>query len=223
VRGRVVDFCRAPLQVRWQKPPKTSMRTGLTITDIFTRRWERARCQYAAATARRPIASIHCDHLLVLDMPRRRPRPRRPGLSRYLDIRQQPAWRASICGRVDITAARRLRRNPRARTLCVDRRLSQRPAMQAVEWVRPTISHSRHHSDVRCAILPGTDPARFALPLSYSTTTICASRAAPPRSERALCGMRRVAMGAIDPGGAHAPAAAHQGLFGLGGFTVTEP
>jgi L-ornithine Nalpha-acyltransferase len=72
-----------------------------------------------------------------------------------------------------------------------------------------------------CASLPGTDPGALTLPLSYLYYYHLAPPALRPRAlNERYVDMRRVAMGAIDPGRAlNALPPLIKGYLRLGGFT----
>jgi len=163
-----------------------------------------------------------CDHLLVLDHARGG-HDRVVGTYRLLRGRRQPVWRGSIP-----QPSTTLRRSSpiRAKFSSSDAPASTPPIgsaghAAAVEWDRGL----RIYHDIAlmfgCASLPGTDPGALALPLSYLYYYHLAPPALRPRAlNERYVNMRRVAMGAIDPGRAlNALPPLIKGYLRLGGFT----
>jgi putative hemolysin len=104
---------------------------------------------------------------------------------------------------------------------CVDADYRQRPAMQLL-W--NGIAAYVFHYDITlmfgCASLPGTDPDALATPLSYLHYYHLAPSALRPRAlNKRYVNMRRLSIGAIDPGRALAALPPLiKGYLRLGGF-----
>jgi putative hemolysin len=222
---RVVDFWSGPLQVRLAE----------TAEDIDAAQALRYRIFYEALGAR-PLPHMRrrrrdidrfdndCDHLLVLDHAREAGHDRVVGTYRLL--RRKAAARLQgfySAAEYDITP---LVAHPgeilELGRSCVDTGYRQRSAMQLL-WsgIAAYVFHHRIALMFGCASLPGTDPSSLSLPLSYLYYYHLAPPALRPRalSERYV-DMRRVAMGAIDPGRAlNALPPLIKGYLRLGGFT----
>ncbi|HWZ69680.1 MAG TPA: GNAT family N-acyltransferase [Stellaceae bacterium] len=224
VADRVVDFWSGPLQVRLAE----------TAEDIDAAQALRYRIFYEALGAR-PLPHMlrrrrdvdrfdnDCDHLLVLDHARG---GRNRVVGTYRLLRRKAAARLGgfySAAEYDITP---LVAHPgeilELGRSCVDAAYRQRPTMQLL-WsgIAAYVSHHGIALMFGCASLPGTDPGALALPLSYLYYYHLAPPALRPRAlNERYVDMRRVAMGAIDPGRAlNALPPLIKGYLRLGGFT----
>jgi L-ornithine Nalpha-acyltransferase len=222
--GRIVDIRSGPLQVRLAE----------TAADIDAVQALRYRIFYESLGARpQPEMSRlqrdfdrfdnDCDHLLVLDCGHGG--GRNPVVGTYRLLRRDAARRLGgfySADEYDITplVAQEGEILELGRS-CVDAAYRQRPTMNLL-W--NGIAAYVFHHDIRlmfgCASLPGTDPDLLAASLSYLHYYHLAPSALRPRalSERYV-DMRRLSMGAIDPGRALAALPPLiKGYLRVGGF-----
>jgi L-ornithine Nalpha-acyltransferase len=223
-RDRIVDIRSGPLQVRLAE----------TAADIDAVQALRYRIFYESLGAR-PLPEMlrrrrdfdrfdnDCDHLLVLD--REHGRGSNQVVGTYRLLRRDAARRlGGFYSADEYDIAPLVAHEGEILELgrsCVDAAYRQRPAMQLL-W--NGIAAYVFHHDITlmfgCASLPGTDPEALATPLSYLHYYHLAPSALRPQalSERYV-EMRRLSIGAIDPGqalGALPPLV--KGYLRLGGF-----
>jgi L-ornithine Nalpha-acyltransferase len=204
-RDRIVDLRSGPLQVRLAE----------TAADIDAIQALRYRIFYESLGAR-PLPEMlrrrrdfdrfdnGCDHLLVLD--HGNSKNSNPVVGTYRLLRREAARRLGgfySADEYDITplVAHKGEVLELGRS-CVDPAYRQRPAMQLL-W--NGIAAYVFHHDIRlmfgCASLPGTDPDALAEPLSYLHYYHLAPSALRPRAlNERYVDMRRISIGAIDPG-----------------------
>jgi len=219
-RGRIVDIRSGPLEVRLAE----------TAADIDAAQALRYRIFYENLGAR-PVPEMlrrrrdfdrfddDCDHLLVLDD------TRDTVVGTYRLLRREAARRLGgfySAGEYDIAPlvahAGEILELGRS---CVDAAYRQRPVMQLL-WngIAAYVFHHNISLMFGCASLPGTDPDALARPLAYLHYYHLAPPALRPRalSERYV-DMRRLAIGAMDPGQALAALPPLiKGYLRLGGF-----
>lgn len=223
--GRIIDLWSGPLQVRLAE----------TAEDIDAAQALRYRIFYETLGAR-PLPDMRrrrrdvdrfdddCDHLLVLDHSRGGGPDRVVGTYRLL--RRRGATRVGgfySAAEYDIAP---LVAHPgeilELGRSCVDAPYRHRPAMQLL-WsgIAAYVIHHGIALMFGCASLPGTDPDELALPLSYLYHYHLAPPALRPRAQNErYVDMRRIAMGAIDPGRAlNALPPLIKGYLRLGGFS----
>jgi len=221
---RIVDLRSGALQVRLAE----------TAADIDAIQSLRYRIFYESLGAR-PLPEMlrrrrdfdrfdhGCDHLLVLDHGNGRGSNAVVGTYRLL--RREAARRLGgfySADEYDITplVAHEGEILELGRS-CVDAAYRQRPAMQLL-W--NGIAAYVFHYDITlmfgCASLPGTDPDALATPLSYLDYYHLAPSALRPRAlNERYVDMRRLSIGAIDPGRALAALPPLiKGYLRLGGF-----
>jgi L-ornithine Nalpha-acyltransferase len=219
----IIDIWSGPLRVR----------LAATADDIDSAQALRYRVFYEGLGAR-PLSEMlrrrrdmdrfddDCDHLLVLDQSRGG-----GGLvvGTYRLLRRQAAARlGGFYSADEYDLAPLLAQSGEILELgrsCVDPTYRQRPVMQLL-W--SGIAAYVFHHDIAlmfgCASLPGTDPDALAIPLSYLQHYHLAPLSLRPRalSERYV-DMRRLAIGAFDPGLALAALPPLiKGYLRLGGF-----
>jgi L-ornithine Nalpha-acyltransferase len=223
-QGRIIDIRSGRLQVRLAE----------SVADIDAAQALRYRIFYETLGAR-PLPEMlrrrrdfdrfdgDCDHLLVLDHSRGGGRDLVVGTYRLL--RRAAARRLGGFYSADeydigplVAHDGEILELGRS---CVDAAYRQRPAMQLL-W--SGIAAYVFHHDITlmfgCASLPGTDPDALATPLSYLHHYHLAPLALRPRalSDRYVQ-MRRLAVGAMDPGRAlTALPPLIKGYLRLGGF-----
>jgi putative hemolysin len=223
-RDRIVDIRSGGLQVRLAE----------TAADIDAVQALRYRIFYESLGAQ-PLPEMlrrrrdfdrfdnDCDHLVVLDLGNGR--GSNPVVGTYRLLRRDAARRLGGFYSADeydiapiVSHEGEILELGRS---CVDAAYRHRPAMQLL-W--SGIAAYVFHHDVRlmfgCASLPGTDPDTLATPLAYLHHYHLAPSALRPR---ALCeryvDMRRLLIGAIDPGQALAALPPLiKGYLRLGGF-----
>jgi putative hemolysin len=222
--GRIVDIRSGPLQVRLAE----------TAADIDAVQALRYRIFYESLGARpQPEMSRlkrdfdrfdnDCDHLLVLDCGHGG--RRNPVVGTYRLLRRDAARRLGgfySADEYDITPL--IAQEGEILELgrsCVDAAYRQRPTMNLL-W--NGIAAYVFHHDIRlmfgCASLPGIDPNLLAAPLSYLHYYHLAPPSLRPRalSER-FVEMRRLSIGAVDPGRALAALPPLiKGYLRIGGF-----
>ena len=222
--GRIVDIRSGPLQVRLAE----------TAADIDAVQALRYRIFYESLGARpQPEMSRlqrdfdrfdnDCDHLLVLDCGHGG--RRNPVVGTYRLLRRDAARRLGgfySADEYDITPL--IAQEGEILELgrsCVDAAYRQRPTMNLL-W--NGIAAYVFHHDIRlmfgCASLPGIDPNLLAAPLSYLHYYHLAPPSLRPRalSERYV-EMRRLSIGAVDPGRALAALPPLiKGYLRIGGF-----
>jgi len=224
VRDRIVDIRSGPLQVRLAE----------TAADIDAVQALRYRIFYESLGAR-PLPEMSrrrrdfdrfdndCDHLLVLD--RGNGRGSNSVVGTYRLLRRDAARRlGGFYSADEYDIAPLVGHNGEILELgrsCVDSAYRQRPAMQLL-W--NGIAAYVFHHDITvmfgCASLPGTDPDALATPLSYLHYYHLAPPALRPRAlNERYVDMRRLSIGAIDPGRALAALPPLiKGYLRLGGF-----
>jgi putative hemolysin len=224
VRDRIVDIRSGPLQVRLAE----------TAADIDAVQALRYRIFYESLGAR-PLPEMSrrrrdfdrfdndCDHLLVLD--RGNGRGSNSVVGTYRLLRRDAARRlGGFYSADEYDIAPLVAHNGEILELgrsCVDSAYRQRPAMQLL-W--NGIAAYVFHHDITvmfgCASLPGTDPDALATPLSYLHYYHLAPPALRPRAlNERYVDMRRLSIGAIDPGRALAALPPLiKGYLRLGGF-----
>ena len=204
-RDRIVDIRSGPLQVRLAE----------TAADIDAVQALRYRIFYESLGAR-PLPEMlrrrrdfdrfdnDCDHLLVLD--RGNGRGSNPVVGTYRLLRRDAARRlGGFYSADEYDIAPIVAHEGEILELgrsCVDAAYRQRPAMQLL-W--NGIAAYVFHHDITlmfgCASLPGTDPEALATPLSYLHYYHLAPSALRPRAlNERYVDMRRLSIGAIDPG-----------------------
>jgi putative hemolysin len=223
-RDRIVDIRSGPLQVRLAE----------TAADIDAVQALRYRIFYESLGAR-PLPEMSrrrrdfdrfdndCDHLLVLD--RGNGRGSNSVVGTYRLLRRDAARRlGGFYSADEYDIAPLVAHNGEILELgrsCVDAAYRQRPAMQLL-W--NGIAAYVFHHDITlmfgCASLPGTDPDALATPLSYLHYYHLAPPALRPRAlNERYVDMRRLSIGAIDPGRALAALPPLiKGYLRLGGF-----
>jgi putative hemolysin len=223
-RDRIVDIRSGPLQVRLAE----------TAADIDAVQALRYRIFYESLGAR-PLPEMlrrrrdfdrfdnDCDHLLVIDRGHERGCNKVVGTYRLL--RRDAALRlGGFYSAEEYNIAPLVAHEGEILELgrsCVDAAYRQRPAMQLL-W--NGIAAYVFHHDITlmfgCASLPGTDPDALATPLSYLHYYHLAPSGLRPRAlHERYVDMRRLSIGAIDPGqtlGALPPLI--KGYLRLGGF-----
>jgi len=223
-RGRIVDIRSGPLQVRLAE----------TAADIDAVQALRYQIFYESLGAR-PLPEMSrrqrdfdrfdndCDHLLVLDCGHGRGRS--PVVGTYRLLRRDAARRlGGFYSADEYDIAPLVAHEGEILELgrsCVDAAYRQRPAMHLL-W--NGIAAYVFHHDITlmfgCASLPGTDPDALATPLSYLHYYHLAPPALRPRAlNERYVDMRRLSIGAIDPGRALAALPPLiKGYLRLGGF-----